>query len=292
MRNITETCYDNLWGLSCVENQVLAIMCAENIDRSFVYANSLIPLKKLHTFFFIEKKEYAYFDGVPKAQDLLRDSGMLELKLLEDISASEVYRRLLHSRVYVLLKTDPRYMEKIFYKRPMRDDHFVLAQKSENGVMLFNDIPVNGREVLYGELKEAYAGKAITLSFSEIRLQYEFSELNQRLIKQARKMQCRSFSTGYDDIGAEENGEKLRDLVGIYKLTLQRLAEFYRNRYQYEILLEQIKLLSRLYVQLSYAVLRRKCDQGLLRDTWNKLLEIEAAVYLTISFSKETVTNR
>ena len=80
--------FEGLYGLSCVENQVLAFLRQQEVDVAPLYYNSAVPLKELLFFMVIQGMSPVRFDRVGRIQDDLRARGMLAFEKREqDLSA-------------------------------------------------------------------------------------------------------------------------------------------------------------------------------------------------------------
>ena len=64
--------FEGLYGLSCVENQVLAFLRQQEVDVAPLYYNSAVPLKELFFFMVIQGMSPVRFDRVGRIQDDLR----------------------------------------------------------------------------------------------------------------------------------------------------------------------------------------------------------------------------
>ena len=64
--------FEGLYGLSCVENQVLAFLRQQRVEVAPLYYNSAVPLKELFFFLVIQGIRPVYFDRVRRIQDDLR----------------------------------------------------------------------------------------------------------------------------------------------------------------------------------------------------------------------------
>ncbi len=135
--------YENLYGLSCLENQILGILKINGIDINKFYKNSYISTEELYKCVFIEKQKLQHFNGVAKIQDELKNSKVIDLTKLKQTNFLMVKEELDKCKFneYILIRITADYVKKVFFARGLRNDHFVWFMKKENIYYLYNDIP-------------------------------------------------------------------------------------------------------------------------------------------------------
>ena len=118
--------FEGLYGLSCVENQVLAFLRQQEVDVAPLYYNSAVPLKELICFMVIQGMSPVRFDRVGRIQDDLRARGMLAFEKREqELSAWLETLSEQTEREAVLILVTPEFTKSVLMARGFRDDHYV-----------------------------------------------------------------------------------------------------------------------------------------------------------------------
>ena len=118
--------FEGLYGLSCVENQVLAFLRQQEVDVAPLYYNSAVPLKELFFFMVIQGMSPVRFDRVGRIQDDLRARGMLAFEKREqELSAWLETLSEQTEREAVLILVTPEFTKSVLMARGFRDDHYV-----------------------------------------------------------------------------------------------------------------------------------------------------------------------
>ena len=89
--------FEEVYGLSCVENQLLALLREEGNDIRPLYHNAAVPLEKLVGFFMREGgKPYRFYE-VPRIQDELTELGVLHVRLIRMADRERLWDCLLYT---------------------------------------------------------------------------------------------------------------------------------------------------------------------------------------------------
>ena len=150
--------FQDVYGLSCVENQVLLFLKEQGLDIRFFYGDSLVPLSVIAEDIVLKGTAYTEAGVVPRIQDRLRTAGILELTLHAD-PVSRIRERIaaMDDADMLLIQVTPDYARQVLHSHGWREDHFVRLLDG-NGGMLLNDIPPLLRPLQADELEQAYAG--------------------------------------------------------------------------------------------------------------------------------------
>ena len=70
-----------VYGLSCVENQILRLLDGRGWDITRLYANSAIPMKELFYRIVRQGERFERFERIPRIQTLLREEGLLSVTM-------------------------------------------------------------------------------------------------------------------------------------------------------------------------------------------------------------------
>ena len=155
--------FRTVWGLSCVENQVMLYLRQLNFDYRFVFEDSLLSLSEMEDRIFCQKKRYVDPGMVPRLQDQLRKRGILELnKHCEGLDALLEWAHEDDNKGICLMQITPDFSLNILHARGWRGDHFIRLQNN-GGLTVLNDIPPLLISILPDELKRAYAGTFLSI---------------------------------------------------------------------------------------------------------------------------------
>ena len=250
--------FEGLYGLSCVENQVLAFLRQQEVDVAPLYYNSAVPLKELFFFMVIQGGSPVCFDRVQRIQDDLRTRGILAFEKREqELPAWLHILSEQTEREAVLILVTPEFTKSVLMARGFRDDHYVRLLRRGTGWVVFNDIPDKSVTLTDAELREAYAGDGFCLSLCrgmdrEDRLRF----WNSRIFKPESHVDFWFYEQDLD--GVPDVGRRLRDMIGIYKQLRYRMAAFYENYgLDMAFLWEKEPEMERIYALTEYYHLKR-----------------------------------
>lgn len=280
--------YKNLYGLSCVENQVLAILRSRDIPISYLYHNSAIPAQKLFECIVIHGEKPTYFTGLPRIQDTLKKMGVISLSLTRSENFQCVIDRCksCQSNQFVLVQTTPAYTKKILCARGLRIDHFVWLKQVNGTFVLSNDIPEKLIR-LDVQQNDFYGGAYFILT-----LQRKMTEQDKRYLLETRMFtpqRSATFSNAVDI--TSKSVLRIRDFVGVLKTMRYRLKAYYGNICDTEFLEEYLQKLEKQYALLEYYNLRKMQDMEKYKKILMEVIENDAFVMRTLKTILEEKTN-
>ncbi len=221
--------FEGLYGLSCVENQVLAFLRQQGIEVAPLYYNSAVPLKELFFFMVIQGMRPAYFDRVKRIQDDLKERGVLAFEKREqELSAwlDELEGQAKQEAVLILVS--PEFTKNVLMARGFRDDHYVRLSCTEGNWTVINDIPDKTVTLTTGELQNVYAGDGFYLRLCRPLTKEDRRQCwTGRLFKPENHTPFWFYEQDLD--GISDVGSRLRDMVGIYKQLRCRTVVYYEN---------------------------------------------------------------
>lgn len=145
--------YKNIYGLTCIENHVLALLRMHGIEERFFYCDSYILASDLYEQI-INKGNAFDYQGIIRVQNLCKDLGIISLnKRVGDVIAA------IKKRNTILMQVTPDFNKSVLGARGYRNDHYVIAQMSEDIISIINDIPQKRIVTDYEMLQTAYAGE-------------------------------------------------------------------------------------------------------------------------------------
>lgn len=250
--------YEGIYGMSCVENQVLALLRRRGEDIRRLYGGGAMPLKELFFHMVVQGQRPEFFDGVPRIQDQLKERGILvmERRRSEDPRPAREAVRRAGPDGAVLLRVTPAFTRQTLRARGFRQDHFVLAEPRGDRFLLFNDLPETRVELTSRELTGAYGGEYFTLTFTGP-LTGADPEPPRRFSPEAHRPFC-FYREDLRDI--PEAGIRLRNLVGVYKVLRRRLAAYYDGRVDTGCITGRLPRVEKIYALLEYRNLKGGVD--------------------------------
>ena len=158
--------FEEVYGLSCVENQLLALLREEGNDIRPLYHNAAVPLEKLVGFFMREGgKPYRFYE-VPRIQDELTELGVLHVRLIRMADRERLWEGLRHRREkqWILARVLPSFTTSVLRARGLREDHYVRVEMRDNALLLYNDIPEKTLRLEKAAFSAAYADEILLLT--------------------------------------------------------------------------------------------------------------------------------
>ncbi len=272
-----------VYGLSCVENQLLFFLRERGWDIARLYANAAIPLQELFTLFVRRGERYERFERIPRIQTLLKEEGLLSLTrhTADSRRAADEARAAGPDRA-VLVMVTPDFARRALHARGLRDDHYVRLTAEGDGCRLRNDLPET--EVLLSpqELDAAYGGNYLLAA-----VQRENTPQDDRRRWENRLFPAEAlepFSVGPEDFDSAvlsdvpELARRLRDLAGIYKLTRYQMQAYYAPAADTAFMRELLERAEKRYAQWGYYHLKKETDPAPLIALFEALNEDETAL--------------
>lgn len=266
--------FEKIYGLSCVENQVLAILREKGNDISHLYYNSGMSLKRVFNFIVLQEQNPYYFKGISRIQDVLSQKGVLEI-VFSDLSYSEVCDVIskLSENEFCLVKVTPEFTKKLG-ARGFRDDHFVRVKYSDDQFMIYNDIPEKVVSFTAEQFEQVYAGQCLVF---KIKKPID-SELKQNLYN-SRDFRPEDYEQSPFDLSetsSEENlGIKLRNMIQIYKTMCYRMAEYYKNLVDTEFITKLMPQIEQLYALCEYYNLKKNTEPSRFAKIFEQIKDID-----------------
>ncbi len=249
--------FENIYGLSCVENQVLAILRERGNEIAHLYHNSAIPLKELFFFIVIKGDKPEYFYRIPRIQQVLGELGVMELTFQKDKPIQAVRNKIRRCRdnEYILLRVTPEFTRTALHARGLRNDHYVRAVPCGEDFIVYNDIPDTAVSVNARTLGRIYAGDCLLLTIKK-NLQEEMTEYlwKQRLYKAEKHIPF--YFNENDFAGVENAATHFRDMIGVYKTMRYRLAAYYGLYLDTAFISKAMPMIERHYAMAEYLHLR------------------------------------
>ncbi|MCI8361513.1 MAG: hypothetical protein HFE86_09290 [Clostridiales bacterium] len=268
-----------VWGLSCVESQVLSLIEEAGWDPACCYAGSLVSFAGLYDYFIAQNRPYAYFDLAVKAQDWLKSIGALAISRLplEDVLEG------LEGDGGCLLPLTVEAVGRLFGKTPWRPDHYLLARRDGGRAVLWDDIQPVPVQVPLEELPGLLAGPGLRVRLIRPPDEKEKAAFRMELTRTARRLQ-RQYRDGLPSAPGGPEAQDLirnpaqgllqdaaqaqvqaRDMVGMARLLAKRLMRLLEAEGRpVEGLGEATGELDRTYARMQYALRRGRGGMELI----------------------------
>lgn len=135
------------------------ILNAQNYDYKHLYVQSYVSFSEIMNYFFYERKQFEYYNGIPRLQQIASKHNVISIKSIDKpcIDIDSEYD-------YYLLRLCPEYIEEIYGEVTWRDDHYVLLGNFNDSRWTYiNDNPRDCRALDRSEMLTAYAGSLIRI---------------------------------------------------------------------------------------------------------------------------------
>lgn len=262
-----------VYGLSCVENQILRLLDGRDWDITRLYANSAIPMKELFYRMVRQGERFERFECIPRIQTLLREEGLLSVTMYTSGAAEALAAaRRVGKNDAVLAMVRPVFARNILGARGLRDDHYVRALPEGEGLRLFNDIPATEAFLPAAEWENAYAGRYLHVAVLRDDTPEDDRKRHARRLFRAEELEPFRFFPE-DLAGVEWPEQRLRDLAGVYKLSRHQMREYYAAYTDTSFMEEPIRRAEKRYALLEYLNLKQGVSRERLFDLLTELNE-------------------
>lgn len=249
--------FEDVYGLSCVENQLLALLREKGYDIRPLYHNAAVPLERLTGFFLREGGKSYQFYEVPRIQDELAALGVLQVRLIRMADRERLWEGLRNPREnqWVLARVTPSFTTNVLHARGFRGDHYVRVELRDNEVVLDNDIPEKRMRLETDAFSAAYADEILLVTLCRAL----DAEVEARLWE--RRVFCpehgeRETPDRQEALPAEILPGRLVDLLGVYRLLRCRMQAYYGQYVDTVFIGRVLPEIERLYARAGYAHLR------------------------------------
>ena len=254
--------FEEVYGLSCVENQLLALLREEGNDIRPLYHNAAVPLEKLVGFFMREGgKPYRFYE-VPRIQDELTELGVLHVRLIRMADRERLWEGLRHRREkqWILARVLPSFTTSVLRARGLREDHYVRVEMRDNALLLYNDIPEKTLRLEKAAFSAAYADEILLLTlYRGLDAQMKDCLWERRLFRPEGE---KAGTLDREEAARQENASgRLVDLLGVYGLLRRRMRAYYGQYVETDFIGRALPEIDRLYARAGYAHLRGGPDR-------------------------------
>ena len=271
--------FENIHGLSCIENQVLAILRERGEPVEYTYNNSAVPLSELYARLVTEGIKQEYFNAIPRVQDALKELGVISLELNKDENKTRLKSALqsCQENEYILMMTNPNYEASGTSITRFRRDHYVRMQIQQKKYILINDIPEAQYAVAPGQLLKMYGGNFFKMTVKKpidgdvIQILWD-----NRSCTPAESAFSEVFTEDFDF--TEETVRRLRDMAGVCKILRRRMADYYGKYTDTGFIQGLIPEYERFHSTLEYYRLKPKTAADKIRTLMLDLFDLDNGI--------------
>ena len=303
--------FENLYGLSCIENQTLAILRERGMDIRPLYRDCAMPMKELFFFLIYHGNKQEYFDRITRVQDLAREIGIISMELCgrsageqrenrlpfpgaspagnyslaptKNLNAKEVIAitRNAVENEYILTRVTEEFTKVQLHARGLRDDHYVRVTTNGDNFDIINDIPEITLTLTEKEFELAYGG-----DFFRLRVNRDITEADRKMIYKDRVFKVEGREPFYFDPSdfdpirrfpnePENVGIRMRSMAGVYKTLRYRMAEYYGQYTDTDFIRNQMPEAEKYYSVFEYYNLKKNIPFERYFEVFDKLNQFD-----------------
>ena len=266
--------FEHLYGLSCIENQTLAILRERGMDIRPLYRDCAMPVKELFFFLIYHGNKQEYFDRITRVQDLAREIGIISMELCgrnhklvskktPDMNKAITALRSAKENQYMLVRVTEEFTKNQLRARGLRSDHYVRVTATGGCFDAINDIPEITLTLTCEELAAAYGG-----DFFKLRVNRDITNTDREQIHKSRVFKAEKNTEFHFDISdfdpvrrfpnePEDVGIRLRNMAGVYKALRYRMAEYYGQYIDTDFIRERLPEAEKCYSVFEYYNLKK-----------------------------------
>lgn len=265
-------------GLSCVENYLLYIYILQGYDYRYLYSKSFISMSDIVSAFCDDSAQYAYFDKIPRLQDVAVEQGLLTHTVEKDFKAS------VNQYDYCCIGVSQRFVNEQYGRDLWRDDHFILlCEEKEDEWICLNDNPRDCLSIQKSNMPNIYGGQSVCFQIlSDLdesvkdKLLHDFQEK----IGQEQKL----YEYKLTDLLV------VRDILGILRVTSKRIRDYCSIYFDTLFMNDYLLEIDNLYVLIEYMRLRKREDfdkvHKSLEEIQRRDIEITTILYKRMEMIK------
>ena len=259
--------YQNILGLTCVENHVLAYLRAQGFDIRDCYVGSDIKFANL-CLQFMSDTENLHTNSIPRLQERLKEDSIISLKRYKDTTFEMLINATSGDSDTILVRIDKDFAVTKFGARGWRDDHFAALQRDDNVFRLINDAPPAECVVCKGELRDIYQNDYFILGFLRHYTQDERLGMYQTYEGNVQSQ------SNMPDFTADNAAISFRDALQVYK-TLQYRAKAYESLFADTPDQTKLQELNKIVMQVEYARLRKQLTPERMAEISEYIIRLE-----------------
>jgi len=245
--------YENIYGLSCVENHILVILKNRGMNIAPLYNNCAMPLKEIFYYMVLMGEKPEYFSRIPRIQEILKSLGIINLELIRQDSLQSVCNeiRSCKENEFILMKVTSAFTTEVLHARGLRDDHFVIVNAIGSDFTIQNDIPEMTIVLTAEQMTKAYGGDCLKMTVKR-----ELTNIDENSLWESQIFVPENHMAFYfnkkDFTDVSNLGVKLRDMTGIYKTLRKRMAIYYNIYVDTKFIDDAMPTIEKYYALIEY----------------------------------------
>lgn len=267
--NFREKYFQNEYGLSCVEDYIIYVLCKDTFDWPKIFYKSYCDIEEILNYLLFEGQEYSSIKFIERIQTTLVNDGMLELIQLnlEKIEGAEL-------EDYFLMELKESATKELLNINAWRSDHYIMCYKNTSGRYAY----VNDRPYITGNLEcselQKYAGREQGLIVRVINKNIGYVINREKVVQLEQKLRSETLLSGDLYLGFE----KIRDSIGIYRVVVKRLQAFFCSYGTSNFIEDEIERIDNIYLRLEYMNIRKNHDLGNVMSLISEAIHIQKDV--------------
>lgn len=267
--------FDNLYGLSCIENHALAVLREYGTDIRPLYRDCAIPMKVLFDSLVYQGESREYFDRIIRVQDLAKELGIITMKLyrrgfhelITDINGENEYE-------YVFMRVTNEFTKTQLHARGLRDDHYVRVMPDNNDFKIISDIPEITLALTKDELATAYDGDYFKLCVNRDISDNDCEHIHENRVFKAENHE--EFKLDIVDFNSiPEVGIRIRNMTGVYKVLRLRVVDYYRQYADTEFIKNRMPEVEKYFSLFEYFNIKKVTDIEKYFEVFCKINQLE-----------------
>lgn len=275
--------FENIYGTSCIENHVLYMLKQNNMNFSCLYHNCAIPMCEMINYFISGGGDPYAFSLIPRVHDELRKYGIISWDMSTNVSSNSLVHELSFADDirFSLIQVTPEFTKNKLRARGFRDDHYVRVALHDKGIIIYNDIPNIVAVLSPEELMKTYTGTRVRISI-ERGVDDGFADLMWK-DRQFKPEHFVPWNLSLNELKGEDNlGDKVRNLLIIYKIMCLRMEEYYGTNNTRYIIKDFSSAVTQSFAKLEYLRIKGEDTIEKIFDVLNFIVRQESTlmVYL------------
>ena len=265
--------FNSFHSLSCIESYLLYILSTNNYDYRHLYALSYVSFSKIMHYFFNERKQFEYYNGVSRLQQIASKHSVISIK-----SIDQPYIDIDSEHDYYLLRLCPKYVEETYGETTWRDDHYVLlANFNDSSWTYINDNPRDYKTLNRSKMLTAYAGSLIRINLASSITDKMKNLLLQGFLNSMSENKEIFSTSSVDDIIAARNA------LAVLRILRRRIHEYCSQYIYCDFMVDYLNELDRQFSLIEYMRLRNRVDYSKIENMFLLLQQNDSKVIETIN---------
>lgn len=272
---MSESMYKNIYGLTCIENHVLALLKKSGEEEQYFYFNSFVNTLELYTDIVTKQQSFYHYQGIEKIQNFCKIKGLISLQKYINNTL-----QIPDGSSTIFIRVTDDFNKNTLHSRAFRQDHFVIVQPyKESLYTVINDIPSTKLLMTKKEITNVYDGEYFT--FDILR---KLSSSEKSKIFEAGVDNIRNHIVSYSPLPIADHvisAKHLKDFIFLLRQLRKRNVVFLNIKFNSELFKLLLDEYERLFTQCQYYYMRGVLTENNIDLLISKLNNIEEK-YLSI----------